>query len=108
MAGSFLRFQLIYHGKTPLSQPKYKFPKEFHVTKTSNNWTNEETRIALYVLIPYIESQREQLNSSCPWLLFHMFSKVSGPTMLRKSFDDPMVGWSLFPITGPATINLLT
>ena len=32
MVGSFLPIQLIYYAKTPLSQPKYKFPKEFHIT----------------------------------------------------------------------------
>ena len=68
MAGSFLTIQLIYHGKTPLSQPKYKFPKEFHVTQTPNYLANKETSIAFlkHVLIPYIETQREELNSSSP------------------------------------------
>ena len=58
MAGSFLPIQLNYHGKTPLSQSKYKFPKEFHITQTSNHWANEETSIAFleHVLIPYIET----------------------------------------------------
>ena len=37
MAGSFLSIQLIYDGKTPLSQPKYKIPKESHVTQTPNH-----------------------------------------------------------------------
>ena len=71
MAGSFLPIQLIYLGKTPLSQRKYKFSKGFHVTQTPNHWANEETGIAFlkHVLIPYIETQREELNSSGPWLL---------------------------------------
>ena len=34
MAGSFLPTQPNFHGKTPLSQPKYKFPTEFHGTQT--------------------------------------------------------------------------
>ena len=68
MAGTFVTIQLIYHGKTPLSQPEYKFPKEYHVTQTPNHWANEETSIAFleHVLIPYIETQREELNSSSP------------------------------------------
>ena len=109
MAGNFLPIQLIYHGKTSLSQHKYKFPNKFCVTQTPNHRANEETSIAFleHDLIPYIETQREELNSGSPWLLIQMFSKVSGPTMLRKLSDDPTVRWSLFPITGPATINLL-
>ena len=70
MTGSFFPIQLIYHGKTPLSQPKYKFPKEFNVTQTPNHGTNEVTSIAFFehVFIPYIETQREELNSSSLWL----------------------------------------
>ena len=71
MARSFLPIHLIYHGKTPLSQPKYKFPKKFHVTQTPSHWANEGKSIVFleYVHIPYIETQTEQLNSSSPWLL---------------------------------------
>ena len=56
MAGRFLTIQLIFHGKTPLSQFKYKFQKEFHVTQTPNHWANEETTIAFFehvMNIPY-------------------------------------------------------
>ena len=71
MTGSFFPIQLVYYGKTPLSQPKDKFPKEFHITQTPNHWANEETSIAFleHGLIYYIEIQREELNSSSPWLL---------------------------------------
>ena len=68
MARSFLPIQLIYHGKTPLSQPKYKFPKEFMLLR---HWANAETSIAFleHFLIPFIETQREEMDSSSPWLI---------------------------------------
>ena len=37
MDGSFLPMQLIYKGKTERSLPKYKFPKEFHVTQNPSH-----------------------------------------------------------------------
>ena len=37
MTGSFFPIQLVYYGKTTLSQPKDKFPKEFHITQTPNH-----------------------------------------------------------------------
>ena len=53
------------------SATKFKFPKEFHVTKTPNHWANEETSIAFleHVFNLYFETLREELNSSSPWLL---------------------------------------
>ena len=56
MAGSFLPIQLIYHGKIPLSQSKYNFPKEFYVTQISTHWTHEEASIAFleHVLSPIL------------------------------------------------------
>ena len=37
-SGVFLPIQLIYQGKTERCLPKFKFPKEFHVTYTKNHW----------------------------------------------------------------------
>ena len=45
ISGDFLPIQLIYQGKTKLRQPKYQFPKEFHLTQTPNHWANEQTSI---------------------------------------------------------------
>ena len=65
MSGDFLPIQLIYQGKSKLSQPKCQFPKEFHLTQTPNHWANEQTSIDFleHVLIPYIESKRKELNT---------------------------------------------
>ena len=56
MAGSFRPIQLIYHGKIPLSQSKYNFPKEFYVTQISTHWAHEEASIAFleHVLSPIL------------------------------------------------------
>ena len=68
ITGCFFKIQLIYHGKTMLSQPNYKFSKKFQVTQTANHWVNEATSIAFleHFLVPYIETQMEELNSSSP------------------------------------------
>ena len=80
MAGDFLPIQLIYQGKTKLCQPKFNFPKEFHITQTPNHWANEETSIEMLnqILIPYIESKRKELNLES--YSYPMFSKVNGQT----------------------------
>jgi len=72
MSGSFLPIQLIYQGKTPRCQPKFDFPKEFHVTQTANHWADENTSIDMMkkILIPYVAAKRKELGvSDKPWLL---------------------------------------
>ena len=72
MAGSFLPIQLIYQGKTKLSQAKYNFPNEFHTTQTLNHWADENTSIEMIkkILIPNIKWKPEELNvPNKPWLL---------------------------------------
>ena len=72
MAGEFLPIQLIYQGKTDRSQPKYEFPKEFHVTQTPNHWADENTSIEMIkkILVPYIREKRKELKApKKPWLL---------------------------------------
>ena len=73
MDGSFLPIQLIYKGKTSRSQPKYKFPKEFHVTQNPTHWANETTSIELLekIIIPYVKRTRETLGlpEDHAWLL---------------------------------------
>ena len=47
-SGVFLPIQLIYQGKTKSCLPKFKFPKEFHVTYTKNHWSNFEKCVELF------------------------------------------------------------
>ena len=64
MDGTFLPMQLIYKGKTPRSLPKFKFPKEFHVTQNPSHWANEETSIGLIneIVVPYMKKIRMDLS----------------------------------------------
>ena len=72
LSGDFFTIQLIYQGKTAMSQPKSGFPSEFHITQTPNHWANESTTIDLlnHILIPYVENKRKEMNlDRVPWLL---------------------------------------
>lgn len=72
LSGHFLPIQLIYQGKTDRSQPNFEFPKEFHVTQTSNHWADENTSIEMMkkILIPYVKEKRKELKvPNKPWLL---------------------------------------
>ena len=72
LSSDFLPIQLIYQGKTALSQPKFRFPSEFHITQTPNHWANESTSIDLlnHIFIPYVEKKRKEMNlDQMPWLL---------------------------------------
>ena len=42
MDGKVLPFQLIYEGKTSACLPKCNFPEGWHITCTSNHWSNEQ------------------------------------------------------------------
>lgn len=80
MAGDFLPIQLIYQGKTYLSQARYWFPKEFRITQIPNNRANEQTSIDYLqnVLISYIKTQRKELNLIVHDFYFQMFFNVDG------------------------------
>ena len=72
LSGHFLPIQLIYQGKTDRSQTNFDFPKEFHVTQTSNHWADENTSIEMMkkILIPYVKEKRKELKvPNKPWLL---------------------------------------
>ncbi|KAJ8304618.1 LOW QUALITY PROTEIN: hypothetical protein KUTeg_018201, partial [Tegillarca granosa] len=63
MSGNFIPPQIIYAGETDMCHPKSKFPDLWNVTHTAYHWSNSESMLQyLYkVLIPYIESIREDL-----------------------------------------------
>ena len=114
MAGSFLPIQLIYHGKIPLSQSKYNFLKEFYVTQIPTHWAHEEASIAFleHVLIAYIESQGEELNSSSQWLLVSDVCKGHWTDHIKeivRRFNAKMVSipdnWTSYYQTLDLTVN---
>ena len=62
-SGVFLSIQLIYQGETKRCLPKFKFPKEFHVTYTKNHWSNFEKCVELFkkVIFPYLQAKKKEL-----------------------------------------------
>ena len=65
-SGVFLPIQLIYQGKTKRCLPKFKFPKEFHVTYKKNDWSkllNDEKCVELFkkVIFPYLLAKKKEL-----------------------------------------------
>lgn len=92
MDGSFLPIQLIYKGKTSRSQPKYKFPKEFHVTQNPTHWANETTSIELLekIIIPYVKRTRETLGlpEDHAWLLISDVFKAQWTELVKQTVSD--------------------
>ena len=65
MTGDLVPFQLIYSGTTKACLPKYDgIPSDWHVTCTSNHWSNEEKMKEYLELIifPYVRQKRSELN----------------------------------------------
>ena len=62
-SGVFLPIQLINQGKTKRCLPKFKFPKEFHVTYTKNHWSNFEKCVELFkkVIFPHLQAKKKEL-----------------------------------------------
>ena len=64
LSGQFLPLQLIYQGTTPKCLPKgVSFPDGWHLTYTSNHWSNKSTTIEYLksIIIPYISNMRSRL-----------------------------------------------
>lgn len=92
LSGEFLPIQLIYKGKTPRSQPKFRFPEEFHVTQNENHWANEETSIDLMkkILIPYVKKTIKELSldEDQHWLLIADVFKGQWTDAVMKIVSD--------------------
>ena len=59
MSGKLLPVQVVYKGKTPACLPKVPFPDDWHVTFTTNHWSNEETMMGYQWLVnacAYVEA----------------------------------------------------
>ena len=61
--GDFLPIQLIYSGTTDRCHPRVKFPESFHITHSSNHWSNEAIVIEYLkkITFPYLKKKREDL-----------------------------------------------
>ena len=62
-SGVFLPIQLIYQRKTKRCLPKFKVPKEFHVTYTKNHWSNFEKCVELFkkLIFPYLQAKKKEI-----------------------------------------------
>ena len=77
MAGDFLPPQLIYQGKTTACLPRYKFPDNWHITCTTNHWSNEETMIG-YIKKAYVQQKRNELKLSPAQAVLALFDVFRG------------------------------
>ena len=77
MSGKLLPVQVVYKGKTPACLPKVPFPDDWHVTFTTNHWSNEETMMGYLhcILLPYIEKVRKELKLSATQRAFVIFDQ---------------------------------
>ena len=62
--GQLLGMQLIYGGKTNQSLPRFDFLTNVSLSVNKKHYTNEEESMKFIkkILVPYIESKRDQLN----------------------------------------------
>ena len=63
LSGDFLPIQLIYKGTTPRCLPQVSFPKDWHITCTTNHWSTNATMIDYIkiIIIPYINEKRKEV-----------------------------------------------
>ena len=80
MTGEFLPIQLIYAGTTPRCHPTIKFPNSFHITHSSNHWSNEPIVMEYLkkIIFPYLKKKRESLklqSDAKALLIFDVFKR---------------------------------
>ena len=85
--GDFLPPQIIYEGKTPRCLPKYDFPEKWHITYSTNHWSNETTMKEYVdnILLPYVKEKRTNLNLADDYpalVLFDNFKAQCTPRLL--------------------------
>ena len=101
MTGDFLPPQLIYQGKTQRSLPKIDFPADWHVTFSTNHWSNQSTMkdYVQKILLPYVERKRRELKVAEDYpalVLFDNFKAQCTPEIL-KILDDDNINVLLIP-----------
>ena len=82
MTGEFLPIQLIYAGTTPRCHPTTKFPDSFHITHSSNHWSNEPIVIEYLkkIIFPYLKKKRESLKLKSDAKALLIFDVFKGQT----------------------------
>ena len=82
LTGNLLPFQLIYQGKTAACLPKVTLPQDWHVTCTSNHWSNEQKTLEYIelVLLPYLNKTRKELGLPESFPAMVLFDAFKGQT----------------------------
>ena len=81
LSGDFLPLQLIYKGTTDKCLPSsITFPPDWHITYTSNHWSNNKTMIEYvsHIIVPYITRMRKTLNLSSDHSALVLFDVFKG------------------------------
>lgn len=93
MDGKVLPFQLIYEGKTSACLPKCNFPEGWHITCTSNHWSNEQ-KMKEYldlIIFPYVKQTSLELGLPPDFPVLAIFDVFKGQvtegifSMLREN-----------------------
>ena len=84
MEGDFLPIQIVYKGKTAKCLPKFSFPSDWHITYSTNHWSNESTMIDYIqrILLPYIQTKRKELKLSHDHRALVIYDRFKGQCTL--------------------------
>ena len=95
MSGDFLPMQVIYKGTTSRCLPSYTFPSDWHITHSTNHWSNDTTMQGYIekLLLPYIKNKRKelQLEPDYPALVIFDVFKGQCTEKLFKILEDDHV-----------------
>ena len=86
--GTFLPVQLFFRGKLI----SVAFPSDWHITHTENHWSNESTTIE-YIIIPYMEKTRKNLELDAKYLALATYFKAQCTSTV--SLTTAQIGCSL-------------
>ena len=80
LVGDFLPPQLIYEGKTTRCLPHFEFPEKWHITYSSNHWSNEGTMKEYIhcILLPYIDEKRKNLKLASDYPALVIYDNFKG------------------------------
>ena len=101
--GNFLPFQLIYSGTTTKCLPRnVQFPVDWHVTSTTNHWSNEGTMLEYLdrIVAPYVQNKRQELGLTSDHPSLALFDRFSG--QITPAIFSKLDTYHIIPILNPA------
>ncbi|XP_011408602.1 PREDICTED: uncharacterized protein LOC105315598 [Amphimedon queenslandica] len=102
LSGKFLPIQLIYQGTTQKCLPKgVSFPNNWHLTYTSNHWSNEKTTVEYLnsIILPYVRNTRSQfsLDATHPALVLFDVFRGQCTDQVFKILEENNIFYVLIP-----------